>query len=56
MQKETVLELKPAAGNPRNSEGAFLRLADGGILFAYSRYSGEGAEWEDDSPCDIAAR
>ena len=56
MRLETTLELTPEAGNPRNSEGAFLRLADDRILFAYSRYSGEGAEWEDDSPCDIAAR
>lgn len=31
-------------GNPRNSEGAFLRLRDGRIAFAYSRYSGGSAD------------
>lgn len=36
-----VLELPPASGNPRNSEGTFLTLPDGEILFVYARYSGE---------------
>ncbi len=31
-------------GNPRNSEGAFLRLNDGRIAFAYSRYRGDSAD------------
>ena len=31
-------------GNPRNSEGSFLRLRDGRIAFAYSRYSGSSAD------------
>ena len=31
-------------GNPRNSEGSFLRLNDGRIAFAYSRYSGDSAD------------
>lgn len=38
---ETVLELKPGAGNPRNSEGAFITLRDGRIRFIYSRYNGD---------------
>ncbi|QDT01919.1 Carbohydrate acetyl esterase/feruloyl esterase precursor [Rubripirellula lacrimiformis] len=33
----------PGEGNPRNSEGDFVRLADGQILFVYSRFeSGVG--------------
>lgn len=35
-----VLELPPGPGNPRNSEGAFLALKDGRIIFAYSRFVG----------------
>jgi len=37
--------------NMRNSEGSFVRLADGRILFAYSRYSGSG--WDDICKADI---
>ena len=44
--------LCPGEGNPRNSEGAFLRLRDGRILFAYSRYIGTDAG--DDAECEIA--
>jgi len=50
----TVLELAPAPGNPRNSEGAFLRLKDGRILFVYSRF--EGDSHMDHAPACIAAR
>ena len=50
---QIVRELPPGADNPRNSEGDFLPLADGRILFAYSRYTGLCRE--DDCPCDIAA-
>ncbi|HQL09702.1 MAG TPA: hypothetical protein PLE35_08905 [Lentisphaeria bacterium] len=35
-----VLELNPAPGNARNSEGAFVALRDGTLLFAYTRYHG----------------
>ena len=28
----TVLELPPVKGNPRNSEGAFIELKDGRIM------------------------
>ncbi len=48
-----VLELDPSENNPRNSEGAFVTLKDGTILFAYSRYYG-GAS--DHSNADISAR
>ncbi|MBQ4354605.1 MAG: exo-alpha-sialidase [Clostridia bacterium] len=41
--KTGILDLAPTAANPRSSEGAFLTLADGRILFAYSRYAGSHA-------------
>lgn len=47
-----VLRLSPGEGNPRNSEGSFIRLDNGTILFAYSRYS--GVHWHDHQPSDIA--
>ncbi|MDO4326802.1 MAG: hypothetical protein Q4E24_12345 [bacterium] len=42
-----VLEKK----NPRNSEGAFLTLRDGTILFVYSKFKGESQA--DFAPSDI---
>lgn len=36
-----ILDLPPGPGNPRNSEGAFLTLTDGRILFIYSRFVGD---------------
>ena len=33
-----MLDIPPGSGNPRNSEGAFLGLKDGRILFIYSRF------------------
>jgi sialidase-1 len=38
--KEVVLRLTPGPGNPRNSEGDFITLKDGRILFIYSHFSG----------------
>lgn len=35
-----VLELPPIAGNPRNSEGDFVELADGRRLFVYTHFDG----------------
>ena len=49
-----ALELKPGPDNPRNSEGAFLPLKDGRIMFAYSRYYGTSRS--DHATADIAAR
>ena len=43
----------PHAGNPRNSEGAFLTLKDGRILFVFSRYCGD--TWLDHASADLAA-
>ena len=43
---EIVAELGPGNDNPRNSEGSFLTLRDGRILFVYSRFKGEKpADW-----------
>ncbi len=39
MLTKTVL-LPPGPGNPRNSEGDFIQLNDGRILFVYSHFSG----------------
>jgi len=50
--KRLVHEILPSAGNPRNSEGAFLRAKNGDILFAYSRYN--GLSDHDNASCDIA--
>ena len=51
---KVALELKPGPDNPRNSEGAFMPLKDGRIMFAYSRYYGNSAH--DNATADIAAR
>ena len=51
--QKTVCEIPPAKKNGRNSEGDFITLKDGTIMFAYSRYNSDGME--DDDSCDIAA-
>ena len=45
--------LPPRPGNPRNSEGAFLALNDGRVLFVYTHFTG-GAR--DDSAAHLASR
>lgn len=42
----------PGGGYTRHSEGAFLRLKDGQILFVYSRFTGSQ---DDDAPSDLVA-
>ncbi len=54
MGKEVVLKLNPGNNNPRNSEGDFVELIDGRILFVYSRYTGEAGG--DHSPAYLAGR
>jgi len=50
----TILNLiLPGPGHPRNSEGAFIQLKDGRILFAYSRFTSGGG---DSDHADIAGR
>lgn len=48
----TVMLIMPGGENARSSEGDFLRLKDGRIMFAYSRFRNGS---HDDSPSDIAA-
>lgn len=51
--KEITLRLEPGKGNPRNSEGDFIQLKDGRILFIYSHFtSGSG----DNSSAYLAGR
>ena len=38
--KEITLRLTPTSDNPRNSEGDFIRLKDGRILFVYTHFTG----------------
>jgi len=38
--KEVVLSLAPSEDNPRNSEGSFVTLKDGRILFVYTHFTG----------------
>lgn len=48
-----VLRLEPSAGNPRNSEGDFLQLKDGRVLFLYTHFTGGAA---DDASAHLASR
>lgn len=49
-----VLKLEARNGNPRNSEGSFVTLKDGRIMFIYSRFY--GGEWNDNGRADLVAR
>ena len=51
MKTRLVHDIAPKAGNPRNSEGSFLRAPNGDILFAYSSYVGES--WHDHAACNV---
>lgn len=48
-----VLFLPCTEGNPRNGEGSFLRLKDGGILFCYTEYDGDS--WADHATANLAS-
>lgn len=51
---KTVLSLQPSADNPRNSEGDFIRLKNGTLLFVYTHYTqGKGS---DHDPAYLASR
>lgn len=39
--RQIVLRLVPGPDNPRNSEGSFITLKDGRILFIYSHFTGD---------------
>ena len=49
---QSTHDIAPTPGHPRNSEGAFLPLADGRLLFIYSAFTGERAQ--DHTPADLA--
>src|SRR5690606_34301589 len=51
---QVTLKLKPRPGNARNSEGAFVTLNDGRILFIWSKYSTDN--YIDEAPCVLASR
>jgi len=48
-----ALELGISEGNPRNSEGDFVRLQDGRLLFVYTRFTGGG---DDHDRADLVSR
>lgn len=50
----TVLKLEAHEVNPRNSEGSFVTLKDGKIMFVYSKFNGE--TWHDNGQADLVAR
>lgn len=52
LDTKLVLDLNRKPGNPRNSEGSFIRADDGTILFAYSEYFGNNGH--DHQPSNIA--
>ncbi|MFK5922542.1 MAG: sialidase family protein [Verrucomicrobiota bacterium] len=50
---QIALTLAPSKENPRNSEGDFVTLKDGRILFIYTHFTGGG---RDNSPAFLASR
>ena len=50
---QRALRLEPGKGNPRNSEGAFVRLKDGRVMFAYTHFTGGSG---DHAQAHLAAR
>ncbi len=51
--RETVLWLRPGPGNPRNSEGDFIQLRDGRLLFVYTHFTNGS---NDDARAYLAGR
>jgi Neuraminidase (sialidase) len=52
--RKIVLQLPPGDNNPRNSEGDFVTLKDGRVMFIYTHYTGKSAG--DHDPAYLAAR
>jgi sialidase-1 len=52
-ESRTVLTLTPSKENPRNSEGDFIRLKNGTLLFIYTHFTGGGA---DEASAHLAGR
>ncbi|MCA9231309.1 MAG: exo-alpha-sialidase [Planctomycetales bacterium] len=40
----TAMTLAPSEGNPRNSEGDFIQLKDGRVMFVYTKFSGGASD------------
>ena len=53
MPGRIIRDFPPVEGNPRNSEGSFINLSDGTIMFAYSKFRGD--KGSDDADADIVA-
>lgn len=53
-EKYAVLDIKSGENNPRNSEGDFITLKDGRILFIYSKYTGSSTS--DFAPANLVGR
>lgn len=51
---QLVLQINPGPENPRNSEGDFITLNDGRILYVYSRFFGGSAS--DHAPAQLMGR
>lgn len=51
---DLVHVINPGPENPRNSEGAFIELKDGSILYVYSRFRGGNSS--DHSPAQLVGR
>ncbi len=54
IEPRVVLRLDSGENNPRNSEGDFVELKDGSLLFIYSHYYGESAH--DHATANLASR
>ena len=52
--KEITLSLPTKENNPRNSEGSFVKLKNGDILYVYTHYTGNDPD--DGSPAKIVSR
>ncbi len=50
---DSVTDIKHAGTNGRNSEGAFVKLKDGRIMFMYTRYT--TTNWDDHAHADLVA-
>lgn len=53
-ENEIVLRINPGPDNPRNSEGSFIGLKDGRILYVYSRFM--GSTGSDHAPAQLVGR
>ena len=54
LKKTVMLNLPPGENNPRNSEGAFITLKNGNLLFIYTHFSGKSDS--DNAPASLTAR